>query len=262
MRSLTKHVGYRSKANDSDLVKMLRVTAMRWACEVGVKSCTTYAEKEYYYWLKNPKMQLDIDLKNEILCAGVRNANDSAWQTTKKYLVESMKDEEENEALMLPLACSNSFTILEQYLKSTLQKKSVIDFQIAVAHVVSRNPASVHLVYNFVINEYANIQKLEHFGNTMKAVAKTVGGAITDIQHHLNLIAFLLDRKLTEPLEAAMAKATRNMMWIKQHRSTVETWLATNSELFDSPDDDNNNASSIAIATFLVIFSLIITRFY
>ncbi|XP_026672067.1 aminopeptidase N-like, partial [Ceratina calcarata] len=123
-KALTTNVGYEPKANDSDLVKMFRIDAMKWACEAGVKDCTSYAEKIYQEWLKNPQIKLDVNLKTEILCAGVRNANQSTWTHTLEYIIASMPDDDTLDQ-MPALACSNSSKILTEYLNSTLNPRLI-----------------------------------------------------------------------------------------------------------------------------------------
>ncbi|XP_026673538.1 aminopeptidase N-like [Ceratina calcarata] len=153
LRALTNDVGYEPKANDTDLVKMLRVEAMRWACEAGVEKCTSYAEKTYQQWLKNPEMKLDVNLKTEILCAGVRKASESEWTDTLEYIITSKLDEDDKKDLLMALACSNSSEILMTYLNSTLEPSYPIDFKTGVKNVVSKYPAGAELVLKFLFKE-------------------------------------------------------------------------------------------------------------
>ncbi|XP_026673602.1 aminopeptidase N-like [Ceratina calcarata] len=258
-KALTKNVGYAPKRRDSDLVKMLRIKAMRWACEVGVKNCTSYAEKTYQQWLKDPEMQLDVNLKKEILCAGVRNANESAWTDTLEYITVSTPDADDRKDQLMALACSNSSDILRNYLNSTLDPDYPIDFKTAAINVVSRYPTGPQLVFDFLIKEYERIKKIPNYRTAAGDVAIAITGSITTQQQQLDMTAFLLDKKLLEWLEKAMRHTATNMLWIKKYKSTVDKWLSDNSDVFERSD---NSASSMAIASFLVIFSLFITRFY
>ncbi|XP_017884091.1 aminopeptidase N-like [Ceratina calcarata] len=244
MKALTKNVGYEPKANDSDLVKMLRVDAMRWACEVGIEDCTSYAEKTYQEWLKNPQMKLDVNLKTEILCAGVRNANESAWTDTLGYITASTTDEDDRKNQLVALACSNSSHILTKYLNLTLDSNYPIDFKTVAKNVVSRYPAGSQLVFNFLLKEYERIEKLPNSKIVIAELAEAISETITSGQQHFNLNAFLLDRRVEELPEFAMAKAIKNVIWIQNYKSTVDEWLDANSNLFDSPDNGGDSASS------------------
>ncbi|XP_026671359.1 aminopeptidase N-like, partial [Ceratina calcarata] len=186
MRTLTKDVGYEPKANDSDLVKMLRIKAMKWACEAGVKNCTSYAEKTYQQWLKNPEMKLDVNLKTEILCAGVRYANQSIWTRTLEYIIASTLDDDNRKDLQEALACSNSSEILKKYLNSTLDPNYSIDFKTAAINVVSRHRTGPEIVFHFMVKEYQHIQKINNFKAVVEDVAIAIGGAITTEQQHVN----------------------------------------------------------------------------
>ncbi|XP_026675047.1 aminopeptidase N-like, partial [Ceratina calcarata] len=235
-RALSKHVGFEPKANDSDLVKALRKDAMRWACEAGVKNCTSYAEKTYQQWLRNPSTVLDVNLKNEILCAGVRTANESMWSNILKQITVSEPDEETRKEQLVALACSNSTKILKKYLNSTLSPGYPINFKTAAANVVSRYPGGAQLVFNFVLKEYRRIEKLENFKTIMKDVVTAISGGVTNKEQLLNLTAFFLGRKL-DPEDDVLKDAVQNMIWINKYKSTVDEWLGDNSDIFERPDN-------------------------
>ncbi|XP_017889116.2 aminopeptidase N-like, partial [Ceratina calcarata] len=81
------------------------------------------------------KNRVDVDLKKEILCTGVRNANESAWADTLRHINESALDTNNKKDQLTVLACSNSSEILTQYLDSSLDPDSLIDFGTAVTNV-------------------------------------------------------------------------------------------------------------------------------
>ncbi|XP_026669100.1 aminopeptidase N-like [Ceratina calcarata] len=216
---------------------------MRWACEAGVKNCTSYAEKTYQQWLKNPSTVLDVNLKNEILCAGARNANESMWTNILKQIIVSEPDEEIRKEQVVALACSNSTKILKKYLNSTLDPNYPIDFKTAAANVVSRYPGGAQLVFNFVLKQYRRIEKLENFKTIMKDVVTAISGGVTNKEQLLNLTAFFLGRKL-DPEDDVLKDAVQNMIWINKYKSTVDEWLGDNSDIFERPDNGANGNRS------------------
>ncbi|XP_026674938.1 aminopeptidase N-like, partial [Ceratina calcarata] len=151
LRALTNDVGYEPKANDSDLVKMLRVDAMRWACEAGVEQCTSYAENTYLQWLINPVMEVSQNSWK---------ASESEWTDTLEYIITSKLDEDDKKDLLMALACSNSSEILMTYLNSTLEPSYPIDFKTGVKNVVSKYPAGAELVSKFLFKENKRIRQM------------------------------------------------------------------------------------------------------
>ncbi|XP_026675632.1 aminopeptidase Q-like, partial [Ceratina calcarata] len=216
---------------------MLRVEAMRWACEAGVEKCTSYAEKTYQQWLKNPEMKLDVNLKTEILCAGVRKASESEWTDTLEYIITSKLDEDDKKDLLMALACSNSSEILMTYLNSTLEPSYPIDFKTGVKNVVSKYPAGAELVSKFLFKENKRIRQIANFESVIEDVASIIGGAVTTQEQHFELNAFFMERQLMHQLIHATVDATTNMIWIMKYRSTIDEWLGANSNLFENPDN-------------------------
>ncbi|XP_026673855.1 aminopeptidase N-like, partial [Ceratina calcarata] len=129
---------------------------------------------------------LDINLKTEILCAGVRYANQSMWTRTLEYIIASALDDDNRKDLQEALACSNSSEILKKYLNSTLDPNYSIDFQTAAINVVSRHQTGPEIVFNFMLKEYEHIRRIKNFKAVVQDVALTIGGAITTEQQYVN----------------------------------------------------------------------------
>ena len=55
MKSVTSQVRYEpyQKGEELDIVKLLRVYAMGWACRAGVDECKRYTNREFNAWLSN-----------------------------------------------------------------------------------------------------------------------------------------------------------------------------------------------------------------
>ena len=55
MKSVTSQVRYEpyQKGEELDIVKLLRVYAMGWACRAGVDECKSYTNREFNAWLSN-----------------------------------------------------------------------------------------------------------------------------------------------------------------------------------------------------------------
>ncbi|XP_017767299.1 PREDICTED: aminopeptidase N-like [Eufriesea mexicana] len=256
MQGLTKNVQYVPQQNDTDVTKLLKVNAFRWACRAEVKDCVNYAIEEFNNWRLDANHSLDVNLKNNILCAALRSANSSAWNETLKTL-SSTKDEDERKSLLSVLACSESLEILENYLLLSLEENPPVPFHTAVQNVVSEHPSGVDIALKILINKYEGIKQLNDSDSVIKSSVDVISGAITNNDQYLQLSMFMANQGLTaEVLQTGLKKASKNMEWLQFNKGTVEQWLVTHKAHF-------NSANSMAVTSFfLILLSIFITRFY
>ncbi|CAL7935735.1 unnamed protein product [Xylocopa violacea] len=259
MQKLTESVGYAPKKGDDDLTKILRVNAMKWACRAEIGSCTSYANQEFKEWINNSSKILDVDLKNNILCAGVRNADLKVWNTIYTRLVESTKDEDERKSLVSLLACSKSEDILRTHLLQTISSKNyTATFDSAAQSIISEYPGGVNIVLNVLINNYTEIQKLNNAEAMIKSTAEAIANAITEEEQFTKMAKFLAVRLEEKPLHNVLSKASENLAWLERNRGTIENWLVE----YEAELSVVSSASSVAFASILVVLSLFITQFY
>ncbi|XP_068972001.1 aminopeptidase N-like [Bombus flavifrons] len=257
MKSVTNQVRYKpyQKGEELDIVKLLRVNAMEWACRAGVDECKDYTNREFNAWLSNSSRSFDIDLKNNILCDGIRSANKKVWNYTLTELLKT-KDEVEKKSLLSLLACSESINILKEYLHMSIQENATVTFNNAVLNVVSQNAKGVSIALEVLISEVEKIKKLNKAEDIIKSSADIIASAITNKDQFTQLIMFLTKERLKpDTLQTILLKATRNLEWLNIHQETIENWLYTHSHYF-------NSSSSLTFATLLIIFSIFTTRFY
>jgi len=97
-----------------------------------------------------------IDYRADVLCAGLRKADEQTWKNTLgKY--ETTTDEDEKNDILTALGCAKNKKIVKEFLVSTLEKNSVIDVFNALRSVRQGNPASVDLLIDFITD---NIDKI------------------------------------------------------------------------------------------------------
>ncbi|XP_033344413.1 aminopeptidase N-like [Bombus vosnesenskii] len=257
MKSVTSQVRYKpyQKGEELDIVKLLRINAMEWACRAGVDECKDYTNREFNAWLSNSSRSFDIDLKNNILCDGIRSANKKVWNYTLTELLKT-KDEDEKKSLLSLLACSESVDLLKEYLHMSIQENATVTFNNAVLNVVSQNAKGVSIALEVLTNEIEKIKKLNKAEDVIKSSADIIASAITNKDQFTQLIMFLAKERLKpDTLQTILLKATRNLEWLNVHQETIENWLYTHRNYF-------NSSSSLTFATLLIIFSIFITRFY
>lgn len=98
-------------------------------------------------------------MKNNILCDGIRSANEKVWNYTLTELLKT-KDEVEKKSLLSVLACSESVHLLKEYLNLSLQDNATVPFDYAVLDVVSQNAKGVSIALEVLTSEIEKIKKL------------------------------------------------------------------------------------------------------
>lgn len=243
------------KKDDTDLKKLLRVNLVKWTCRAGLDKCKSFAEGEFKAWLQNSSYALDVNLKNNIICAGLRTANADTWKKTLANL-QVIKDEDERKTMFALLACPDSKEILKNFINSTLEKDSVLSFSSAVQSVVSEHNEGVDIAIDMLKSEQKRIKQLPNSQEIITATVQAIASGITSESQYLELSRFVGRQGLkAEDLQSVVEKATTNMDWVDAHTGEVEKWLTENQNLF-------NSASSVAFTSILLVLSLFITRFY
>ncbi|XP_076397775.1 aminopeptidase N-like [Megachile rotundata] len=241
---------------DTDLKKLLRVNLVKWTCRAGLDKCKSFAEEEFKAWLNNSaQYQLDVNLKNNIICAGLRNANADTWNKTEAIL-KDIRDEDERKSMFALLACPDSTEILKNFINSTLKEGSVLSFSSAVQAVVSEHNEGVDLAIDMLKSEQKRIKQLPNGKDIITSTVQAIANGITKNSQYVELSRFVGRQGLNaEDLQSVVEKASSNMDWVDAYGAEVEKWLSENQHVFSS-------ATSVTFASLLVALSLFITRFY
>ena len=258
LKQLTKDVPYKPTSKDEHVTKLLRTNALKWACKVEEAECTKYAKEEFELWVKDPNgTRLDADLKNNILCVGLRTADEKTWNKTMETLMKSTVDQDEKNGLLPIMGCSGSTEILRKFLMLSLVADSTVDFNIAVQAVISDNPAGLNLALDVITTEREKIKNLDKADEKIKSCIETLGNAITNKDQFLQLTTFSAKVGAQPDLvQSTVEKATRNIEWMNTHAGVIDGWLLKHKGHF------GNSASTVALTSLLAIISIFITRFY
>lgn len=252
MRSLVETVDYKPNSKDDHLTKMLRPTIMYWGCRAGVENCVDYASNEFNEWLKNSEKKLDPNLKNNILCAGLRSSNAEAWNRTWN-IVKNITDEDERDNLSPILACSSSSEVLEKYLLQTLEKNSLLSFSSVYRNVIKEHPSGVDIVLNVLYDKYETLNKTEH---NLKSYLDTIASSVTTHEQYGKLMYLILKERLQmDFLGTTTLKAISNINWIDHKKKMMEEWL--HKQNFSSSD-----GNSLVAFVSMIVLSIFVTRFY
>ncbi|XP_076637043.1 uncharacterized protein LOC143349583 [Colletes latitarsis] len=255
--AVVKNVKYGPQEKDEHITKIHRANVMKWACKVEEKACLEYAEKEFEAWLKDPKTyKLDADLKSNILCYGLRSANEDKWQKTKDALSQTTADEDELNTLLAVMGCSKSLPILKKLLEQSLLPESSMDFDVAVQSVLANNPLEgFDLVLNNIVDNYEKIKQLNNSEDKIKSCIDNLGNLVVTPDQFLRLS--MLNTKVgakADTVQSTVEKSTRNINWLGLHGEAVENWLHKNEQLFHS------TGSTIVLTSFLLVLAFLFTN--
>nr|XP_034185422.1 aminopeptidase N-like [Osmia lignaria] len=256
-KNVVKEVGFEVKKDESELHKILRTDLIKWACKAGIEKCTKYTTEKYNLWFEDStKNRLDVDLRNTILCAGVRNVDFDKWKKTLDKLLESAKDEDEKRSLMLNVpGCSNSVEVLKKYLNLTLEENPPVSFDVAVQGIVSEHADGVNITLETLLTQQERIKKLPNVDSVIRTSVQAIANYIKTRDEYVELSKFVAKELEAKHVQDMVLKASKNMKWLESNEEVIEKWLLSNENLF-------NSATSLTFASLLVLLSIFITRFY
>lgn len=94
--------------------------------------------------------RLPPDLKNGIICAGLRKGKAETWnKVAEKY----KKNEEEQANILTGLGCASK-EIANAFLNSTIGKDSIIDVFSAMNTIAERNAEAFEILLDFINGPY------------------------------------------------------------------------------------------------------------
>lgn len=102
--------------------------------------------------------RMPIDLRDGIICAGLRKADQATWNTTLE-MYRNSTDEKEKAAILKGLGCVQSEEIIETFLQLSLDDKAVINIFDAMNTICQNNPGSFDLLLDFMRNNFEVIRK-------------------------------------------------------------------------------------------------------
>ncbi|XP_006618740.2 aminopeptidase N-like [Apis dorsata] len=247
MRSLVEKMDYKPKSNDDHFTKILRPTIMYWGCRAGVENCVDYVNNEFNEWLNDSKKELDANLKNNILCAGLRNSDSEAWDRTWN-VVKNIMDEDERNNLSPILACSSSSEVLEKYLLQTLETNSSLSFSTVYRNIINEHPMGVDIVLKVLNDKYKSLNKTEH---NLKSYLDIIANSVTTKEQLEKLLNLIWKEGLQDNQANMMLKANSNIDWLEHNKKSIEEWL-----------HERNSSSGLVAFASMIILSIFVTRFY
>ncbi|XP_076645841.1 aminopeptidase N-like [Halictus rubicundus] len=236
MHSLTTIVTYEASPKDDHVTKILKARAMDWACLADVKECLDSAQRHFNAWLKDPHYKIDPDLRDTIICTGLRTASEAVWDQTRKILEKVKFGPESKKNPLELLGCSNNPEILKKFLLDSTKPDSKIDFSDVVKGVIANtNVSGVDIVQEVMERDYDEIANTDDFLYQVIPAVASMAEAIVNTRQ-LSKLSLFITQITASPGDMLMVleKSNRNILWIRAHANRIDKWLVENEEIFSS----------------------------
>ncbi|XP_024878007.1 aminopeptidase N-like [Temnothorax curvispinosus] len=261
--NFVKEANYENPENGTHVDKLAKVLALNTACRYELEDCKKFVNERLAKWLEqNPKDNKQIlvpDLRSGILCAGLRNAEVDTWnKALEKY--KTIQDKDEKADVLAGLGCAKSKEIANRFLKSSLEENSVVDVFAAMNSVCAGNPESFDVLIEFINTYIEDIQKADKKDNSrLISLLNKLSSRIVSAKQFTELSILVHGKLQVIDKVEGLTVAIENLAWIKNYREEVENWIEENCKACQSMPD---SATSITLASLLLIASLLLTRFY
>lgn len=266
--TLLDNVSIQPIANETYVTKLLRVDAIKWACNYGSVPCRTYASTQVDAWLadKNENATLPRDLDKILLCCALKTATFEQWNRLfLKYVTSFNTDEKE--LIFSALGCSSSPEILEYFLNVTVVPNSIFkgNFLQIFQGIYTNSPIGVTVVLDFV---HKNVHKLRAYDtNYMDNIEKYVnelGSRIALKSDLQKLNEIVQEVGLTaEKTQRALDIATFNNKWLEDNGKTINNFFVEKN-IVTTPlpieTTTKGGAGSLSLTTLLLAAPLALLR--
>ncbi|XP_032685885.1 thyrotropin-releasing hormone-degrading ectoenzyme-like isoform X2 [Odontomachus brunneus] len=152
--TLLKIIGYKEDFNEDNMMKSLRLLAVRWACRLGLKECKDAASSRLLIHFNMPYIPILSWWEEWVYCTGMETASLGTWRKwMNKCIIK------QNETCFTYLACAGKEDVLNYYLLMLLGIKKMDEFMkeagiLTLFHTLFKKQASNYcMLTNFVKNQ-------------------------------------------------------------------------------------------------------------
>ncbi|XP_011865488.1 PREDICTED: uncharacterized protein LOC105560735 [Vollenhovia emeryi] len=263
IQAFSTSANYTGTEDGDHINKLSKVLALNTACKYGLKDCVEFVDEKLKEWLEKKdeevEKNLSPDLRSGIICAGLRKAEYETWNTTlQKY--KSSKDKDEQADILAGLGCASKETA-QKFLALTLEESPDVDIFAAMNSICDGNAETFDILVQFINDNIEKVHKADKEDNSLLiALLNKLSNRVVTAEQYKEL-SLLIHGQLqeTEKVEGFVV-AIHNLAWIKTYRGEVEKWIVDNCKACENAKPDS--ASSITLTSFILIVSLLFTRFY
>ncbi|EFN87059.1 aminopeptidase N [Harpegnathos saltator] len=242
--------------NKTHVFQLSKELAINTACRYGLEDCKNYVDEMFKDWLENKK-KLPADLRDVILCAGLRYADQHRWNVTlEKY--KNTNDESEKAAILNGLGCVQSKKIIETFLDLSLEDKPDIGIFETLNTIYSNNAGCFDILMDFINKNIEKIHSQDKNKMKLTTHVNLLAHRITNKEQFGKLTLLVMRDQVKTDVLVGMITGKDNLDWIEKHEEVISDWLKENYK----DTHGGNSAPSITAMSFLMIIPMLIARFY
>lgn len=162
---------------------MNRDKVISTVCNLEHEECIKKMKEKFLAWQQNPNtsyvsdkifllltenkiykkfnFSIDPDLKQKILCFGLKKATRQEWERVRIRTLNDNMTKSERSILQTSLACSADNTIIKDYLNYTLNNDTKLDVVDVVFNICDySSQTGLDIVIDFVIDKFIHIYQI------------------------------------------------------------------------------------------------------
>ncbi|XP_033100847.1 endoplasmic reticulum aminopeptidase 1-like [Anneissia japonica] len=220
--------GWVEKDTDSHLTKLLRVSVLSFAVQIGHEGTIARALEMFRPWRQNGT-EFNVNLKYTVYCAAARNGLSSDWEFLWESYLETKVASEKN-VLMAAMACTSDPSHIYRYLYSTVDGSvRQQDVSIVIASVAS-NPIGAQPAWLFLQQNWEKLTEMFGtssfaFGGIIESCTSSIASSVEE-QQAKNFFSEQLDaRSGSRSIQQALEKMEINVNWLEKNQHIVRQWL-------------------------------------
>ncbi|XP_058056487.1 aminopeptidase N-like [Anopheles bellator] len=230
-------IGITTRPEDSLFQRMTRGIVVSWACKAGSPHCLNNMASMLTAMVENATTDADPDMRETIICNGLRNASDYAFDVIWERM-QASKDHAYRSELIRALSCSQNEAALLRFLHTTIETNSTNYFtherERVLTAVFSSGLVGMDIAITFFETNMDEINYLYNKGNfggraisqAVRRMAKLIVNENTFIRlqtlmEQLLKAEYLRDADVSQCLELS----TDNLEWIQTKGMEIQRWL-------------------------------------
>nr|XP_023019130.1 glutamyl aminopeptidase-like isoform X4 [Leptinotarsa decemlineata]XP_023019138.1 glutamyl aminopeptidase-like isoform X4 [Leptinotarsa decemlineata] len=217
--------------DDGHLKRLARIEVLGLACAVDQENCLTEAQNQFNNWIQS-KEPLSQDLRSLVYHYGMKNANESVWESLLE-IYKSESDASEKVKLVYGLASVENVTLLNRLIELA-KDESIVRGQdfFTVLQYISANPQGTELVWTWVRENWEYlVGRFTLNDRYLGSLIPAITGRFASEEKIIEMKAFFEKYPNAGAGKASRAKALEtvqnNIRWLSRYRTVVENWVTT-----------------------------------
>ncbi|XP_050086088.1 aminopeptidase N-like isoform X2 [Anopheles aquasalis] len=237
LHPIYEHIGIVTQEEDSLMQRMVREIVVTWMCKLGSLHCLNESASIVENVVENRTSYIDQDLRETIICNGLRNASYDAFHYFWQQMQASQNQAYRSE-LISSLGCTQNEDFLAKLLNTTIEENGVYYFpqerERVLLSVLSNGMLGMDISISFLDQYMDQINIIYNKGNfggrAISSITKNMAKQTASENMHLrlqNLMEKLLEKGYlrNSDMLQSLEQSSENLNWISDKGNEIERWL-------------------------------------